>query len=110
MGRGKSGQRRHLLLHSGTGRKNLTLIAGISLVLVVFSFKGFSRRRRTNPASGGAPRALCLCPLALIGEKVFKAHEKKRTELPSRGLHASEGVSFQETKEELLREVLVLGF
>jgi hypothetical protein len=45
-------------------------------------------------------------PLAFVGEKVFQAGEKEGTKLPSYRLHASEGVSFKETKKEFLREVL----
>src|SRR5438552_5219651 len=71
----------------------------------VTSFRVRTGQRHERLAA--AP-ALGACPLAFVGEKVFQAREKEGTKLPSVGLHAPEGVSFEETKEELLREVLGL--
>src|SRR6266516_2851866 len=50
--------------------------------------------------------ALGVRPLALVGEKVFQASEEEGTKLPCCRLHAPEGVAFEETKKEFLREVL----
>ena len=45
-------------------------------------------------------------PFPFVGEKVFQASKEEGTKLPGRRLHASEGVPFEETKKEFLREVL----
>src|SRR5438309_6676067 len=94
------------LLQDGNGPAPLEHGIGCPLVggferVARFCIDAVQRNQRLTPTA-----ALGMRPFAFVGEKVLQAHEKKRTELPGRGLHASEGVSFQESKEEFLREVL----